>query len=56
MTQIEEMSKYSISKMVHNDEETTPEMINNSQQQQEQSDNKAEFCTSCNDMQISFLM
>jgi len=33
MTQIEEMSEYCISKMVQDDEETRPEMINDSQQQ-----------------------
>ena len=36
MTQIEKMSEYCISKMVQDDKETRPEMINDSQQQQEQ--------------------
>ena len=33
MTQIEEISEYCIGKMVQDDEETRPEMINDSQQQ-----------------------
>ena len=33
MTQIEEMSEYCIGKMVQDDEETRPEMINDPQQQ-----------------------
>ena len=52
ITQIEKMSEYCICKMVHNDEETTPEMINTSQQQQQQSDNKEEFSNTCNSVLV----